>query len=283
MARRKVLITGASGFIGRHLVAFLKSRYDLLLFDKKPFGEKGIDIISFETVREVIRQSHPEFIIHLAGIKNLNYCETHPEETFLINTYATQNIAEIAEEIGARLLFISSDYVFDGEIGNYRETDRPNPVTVYGKSKAEAESVIQHTCRNFVILRTSAVYGYGGNFFDWVLKSLQEGKTIDTFVDTYFTPTYIGDVVEVFEQLIEENLKGILHVAGTPVVSRYEMAREIGHRLKKDPTLVRASNVAESEMLIARNSSLNCEFTKSLLKRCFLSLPEGLDRLGLSY
>lgn len=277
-----VLITGAAGFIGRHLVDALSGQYRLALFDLKPKVDgpiEALDVTQADAVREVVHRFRPGVVIHLAGIKNLNYCESHPQEALLVNTESTRFLAGAAVEVGARMVFISSDYVFDGKRGNYRETDVPNPATIYGKTKFEAEKYIAQTCSHYTILRSSAVYGPGGGFFDWIVNSLTTGKKVEAFADTSFTPTYIGDVTWALEHIIADNLEGILHVAGSQVVSRYEMAVQIARCLGKDPNLVTPTSVEGSGLLIAHNSSLNCEQTSKLLNKEFLSLSQGLERL----
>jgi len=128
-------------------------------------------------------------------------------------------------------------------------------------------------------LRSSAVYGPGGGFFDWLVTSLRMGREVDVFTDTFFTPTYIGDLLWAFEEIVSSDIVGILHVAGPETVSRYEMAVEIGKRLKSDPRLIKRANVRDMKLPIAKNTSLNCEETSKFLKREFLSLGKGLERL----
>lgn len=277
-----VLITGAAGFIGRHLVDALSGQYRLALFDLKAQAGSSIealDVTQADAVREVVHQFRPGVVIHLAGIKNLNYCENHPQQAFLVNTDSTRFLADAAVEVEARMVFISSDYVFDGERGNYRETDIPNPATIYGKNKFEAEKYIAQACLHYTILRSSAVYGPGGGFFNWIVNSLTTGEKVEAFADTYFTPTYVGDVTSAFERIIADNLEGILHVAGSQVLSRYEMAVQVARRLGKDPDFVIPTSVKGSGLLIAHNSSLNCERTCALLGRRFLNLFQGLNLL----
>lgn len=277
-----VLITGAAGFIGRHLVDALSGQYRLALFDLKPKVDgpiEALDVTQADAVREVVHRFRPGVVIHLAGIKNLNYCESHPQEALLVNTESTRFLAGAAVEVGARMVFISSDYVFDGKRGNYRETDVPNPATIYGKTKFEAEKYIAQTCSHYTILRSSAVYGKGGVFFSWIVESLFANQSVEAFVDAYFTPTYVGDVVWAFAHIIENDLTGIFHVAGRTVTSRYEMAKQIALHLNVGSKLVKPASVKGSGLLIAQNSSLNCEQTSKLLNKEFLSLSQGLERL----
>ena len=281
--RKKALVTGAAGFIGRHLCALLGERHEVTcaVLSREPDHDENVivlDVTNADAVRHVVHRVRPEVIVHLAGNKSLNYCESHPEAAYAVNYHSTQYLADQALEVNARCVFISSDYVFDGTSGNYKEIDRPNPRTIYGETKALSEDYIMRACPHFVILRTSAVYGRGGVFFSWLVESLSRNQSVDGFADTYFTPTYVGDVVWALSHIIEHDLEGIFHVAGRTVTSRYEMAREIALSLKVDPELVKPASVRGSGLLIAQDSSLNCDQTSTLLRRQFLSLSQGLER-----
>ncbi len=280
---KKVLVTGAAGFIGRHLCASLCERHDLIptALACEPDHHANmiaLDVTNADSVKQVVHRVRPEIIVHLAGNKSLNYCESNPETAHVLNYNSTQYLADQALEVGARYVFISSDYVFDGTCGNYKETDPTSPTTIYGKTKALSEDYIVRACPKFVILRTSAVYGQSGVFFSWIVESLSKNQSVDAFTDAYFTPTYVDDVVWAFGHIIENDLEGIFHVAGRTVASRYEMAREIALSLKVDPELVEPASVEGSGLLIAHNSSLNCDRTSTHLEREFLSLSQGLER-----
>jgi dTDP-4-dehydrorhamnose reductase len=282
MGVEKVLITGAAGFIGSHLAKAFKGRYCLALLDLETRGNDLIEVLDVTkkyAVKKAVQGFEPDVVIHLAGNKNLSYCENHPDEAFRVNTEATRFLADAAKDVGAKMVFISSDYVFDGERGNYRERDVPNPTTVYGKAKFESEKYIEHSCPRYTILRSSAVYGRGGGFFDWLVTSLRNGREVDVLTDTYFTPTYIGDLIWAFDRIISSDISDILHVAGPEAVSRYNMAVEIAKWLKSDLGLIKGASVRDLNLPIAKNSSLNCEETSKFLKRKFLPLRKGLERL----
>ncbi len=281
---RKILITGADGFIGSHLCSVLEKRHALTptyLKDKPASLERSacLDVTKPDSVREIVRKVKPDIIIHLAGNKNLNYCEMNPDLVYAVNYLSTKYLVDEAEAIGARFYFISSDYVFEGTRGNYTETDETNPATIYGKHKVLSEQYIMQKSSSYVILRTGAVYGKGGTFFSWIEKSLASNESIDAFVDTFFTPTYIDDVTWAFSHIIDYDLTGIFHVAGQTSLSRYEMARQIAMHMKVDPSLVKPASIKGSELIIALNSSLSCEQTSKLLKKEFMKLSDGLDLL----
>jgi dTDP-4-dehydrorhamnose reductase len=282
MKVKRVLITGATGFIGSHLVDTLKGRYELLLIDIDAKGKSWIKVLDAaepKAVKNVVYEARPDAVIHLAGNKNLRYCEEHPEEAFRANTETTRLLAQASAEINARMVLISSDYVFDGMRGNYCEGDSPNPNTVYGKTKFESEKCVRALCSRYTILRSSAVYGFGGGFFDWVIMSLRMGREVTVFNDTYFSPTYIGDVTWAFDQIISGDRGGIWHVAGPEALSRYQMALEIAEYLELDLDLVKSGSVRDSDLPICLNSALNSVETSKVLGREFLGLRQGLKCL----
>lgn len=281
MKLNTILITGAAGFIGSHLVPSLKDKYPLALYDYHSDNDsvKFLDVTKVDNVKHAVYETRPKVVVHLAGLKNLNYCEEHPEDAFLANAESAKFLAEACSAIGARIILLSSDYVFEGNHGYYREKDKPNPATIYGKSKYEAEKYVQSICSNHIILRSSAIYGPGGKFFDWVTNSLWGGLKVEAFNDAYFTPTYIGDVIWAIECMITGNYLGVFHVAGPDALSRYAMALEICHWLGFDSRLIIPTSVVGSGLVIARNSALVCEETSSILNRKFIGIKEGIKMI----
>lgn len=284
MVKKRVIVTGAGGFIGRHLWPTLAAQHDVVptfypqAVSGRPAGLNYLDVTDASAVRAVVERHRPQYIIHLAGNKDLSYCNRHPDYAYNVNYAATQHVVDAAVAVGARCVFISSDYVFEGTRGNYRETDATAPTTVYGETKALSEAYVKQAGAEHSILRTSAVYGQGAGFMTWVVGSLLAGTPIEAFADTFFTPTYIDDVVAAFARIVAADLAGTLHVAGPTVTSRYEMARQIADYLAVDPELVRASTVAGSGLLIVPNSALNCDRSAVRLNMSFLSLSQGLER-----
>lgn len=238
-----------------------------------------MDVTDRNAVEEAVRQLGPDVIVHLAGIKDLTFCEANPDIAYSVNYRSTQYLVDAAAKAGSSFVLISSDYVFDGNRGNFKEDDKPQPSTVYGKTKELSETCVLEASSRHAIVRTSAVYGKGGLFFSWIMESLSGGKSVEAFSDAYFTPTFVGDVVWAFASVIDRGLNGIFHVAGQSVVSRYEMAKQIALLVNADPELVKSASVDKSGLLIAHNSSLNCSQTSKVLQREFLTLSQGLENI----
>jgi dTDP-4-dehydrorhamnose reductase len=276
----KVLITGASGYIGGNLRNYLKTKgYCVYGVTSKEVPEEGIyrvDITDSQALFNILDEVKPDAVIHTAALNSLSACEKNPKLAMKLNVETTGNICDAMCKINpsAKLVFTSSDYVFDGERGNYREADAVDPKTVYGRTKVLAENVIKENLENYIICRTSNVYGKGGNFFSFVSEALEQNRTVDVFDAVFFTPTYIDYLLGSLVELVELDFRGVVHVAGRERVSRYDFALKVAEVLGKEKTLVKP--VKQVEGLIARDSSLNCEFSRKLLRNYWPSVEESL-------
>lgn len=282
--KQKLLLTGSTGIIGKCLCRYLSDKFDLLVTYHNSGVPKNVrsarlDITDKDQVFKVVEDFNPDVVIHLVG-KKLKFCETDPEGAYAINYNGTKNLVDACAPGKAKFIFVSSDYVFDGARGGYKESDATNSTTVHGKTKALAEEYIIKQSSDYAIFRTSAVYCKGATFYDMVVKHLAANTPVEAFVDTYFTPTYFGDLAWALSSVAHKSkTNGIYHVAGTSVVSRYEMAFMMAVYLKADLRLIRPQYVGETDELIRKNTSLNCDHTMRLFKRRFLSLKEGLSLL----
>jgi len=197
----------------------------------------------------------------------------------------TRNIAEACQKSGAKLLYISTDYVFNGKKGNYDEEDEPNPINYYGVTKLEGENqVIQH-CKNYAILRTSVLYGWHPwkqNFATWVINELKQNKEITVVEDHYNTPTLADNLAEMAIEAIPKDLQGVYHACGSERIGRYEFARQIARAFDLNQNLIRPIKMEQLTAWIAkrpRDSSLNTNKIRSQLEAKPVNITEGLDRM----
>ena len=174
---------------------------------------------------------NPSLIYWIAGSKNLNKCENNWEYAFRINVKPIKEYYEIKKKLNIepKLVFFSTDYVFDGLYGNYKDTDQADPKTNYGISNKLAEETILQNSSSDLIIRTSAVMGKGGNFFDWLTKCLVNDEKVEIFKDIYFSPTPIQLLSEATEYLIKEWISGIVHICGGRRLSRFEFAENLSN------------------------------------------------------
>ncbi|EXX85484.1 dTDP-4-dehydrorhamnose reductase [Paenibacillus darwinianus] len=221
----KILITGASGQLGRELV-LLTGPTDVEIVG---FGRDRLDITNLDSCRSVLAEQRPDAIIHCAAYTAVDQAESEPDAAFRVNASGSRNLAVAAEEIGARLCYVSTDYVFDGKgMAPYNEYDAPNPQTVYGKSKLAGEELVRTLCSRYFIVRTSWVYGkYGHNFVKTMLKLGGERDSLKVVSDQVGSPTYTLDLAEFLVRLVQTERYGTYHASNTGTCSWYEFAQAI--------------------------------------------------------
>ncbi|MBA7510300.1 dTDP-4-dehydrorhamnose reductase [subsurface metagenome] len=242
----RILITGACGMLGRDLVEVLSEGQELYLLDKETFPPSlssrfstlTLDITdNAKTYREVTR-INPDIVIHAAAYTDVDGCETNRDLAFRINALGTRNIALACQRFDIELLYISTDFVFNGEKGEpYLEFDKPDPQSVYAKSKYWGELYVNSLLNRFYIVRSSWLFGKNGkNFVDTILKLAKQKKEIEVVNDQISSPTYTKDLARAIAQLIgtegkdsstRASLYGIWHITNSGQCSWYEFATEI--------------------------------------------------------
>jgi dTDP-4-dehydrorhamnose reductase len=220
----KVIVTGASGLLGTELVNVLERRHEVFGLD-----HHQLDITDYNKCEQRITSIQPDVIIHCAAYTSVDLAESEQDRAYLVNANGTRNIARIAERIGARICYISTDYVFDGSHTTpYTESDETNPRSVYGKTKRDGELFIQTICNDYYIVRTSWLFGFNGNNFVKTMLNLAQIQDVIQVVDDQFgSPTYSLDLSHFLLELIESDKYGIYHVTNNGSCSWYEFAASI--------------------------------------------------------
>ncbi|REK55521.1 MAG: dTDP-4-dehydrorhamnose reductase [Thermobacillus sp.] len=221
----KILVTGANGQLGREL-AWLQAPQNMEIIG---FGRGEMDITNLAQCRSVIRAHRPDAVIHCAAYTKVDQAESEPDEAYRVNAYGTRNTALAAEEIGAKFVYVSTDYVFDGRADKpYREYDRTDPQTVYGRSKLAGEQLVQSLSSRYFIVRTSWVYGkYGANFVKTMLKLAEDRDRLKVVHDQVGSPTYTLDLARFLLDLVKTDYYGIYHASNSGTCSWYEFAKAI--------------------------------------------------------
>ena len=237
MENVKVMILGASGLLGKALVHEWKHEH---LYCP---SSRDVDIRNFEAIRTAMASSRPEWIILSAAYTDVDGCETHQELAFAVNRDGALNVARAANEFGAKLLFVSSDYVFNGRKNSPYETDDPrDPQSVYGHTKAEAEVRLLKLLPACCIVRTSWLFGTGGKCFpNTILRVAAERPILEVVADQRGCPTYAPDLAQAIGSLCRKNASGIVHTTNIGDCSWFEFAKEILKRAGLDNE-VRAIN-----------------------------------------
>lgn len=219
----RVTIVGASGLLGKALMRVWSE--DTIT----GLSSRDADIRDAKRVQQAVRETRPEWVVLAAAYTDVDGCESNPELAFAVNRDGAANVAEAAREVGARLVFLSSDYVFDGKKTTPYETgDLRNPQSVYGRTKAEAEINLLALMPDCCIARTSWLFGAGGKCFpDTILKLTANRSRLDVVNDQRGCPTYTVDLAQAIMQLCRKNASGIVHVTNAGDCTWCEFAQEI--------------------------------------------------------
>jgi len=284
----RLLITGASGLLGSKIVELSGGNYQVIpVHNTKPLhlNSSELDIINRKEVFNLFRKTKPDIAIHTAAETNVDKCETHKELAWKINVEGTRNVAEACSETSAKMVYISTDYVFDGEKGFYTEEDTPNPINHYGITKLEGENQVKKICKNYVILRTSVLYGwhpYKKNFATWVINSLKQKKKTSIITDHFNTPTLADNLAEMTIEAIQKDLQGLYHASGSQRISRYQFAQQITKIFNLNQNLIKPIKMNQITAWTAKrpkDSSLNTSKIKALLKTKLLNISKGLEKM----
>ena len=224
---RKILVIGAKGMLGRDLVETLRSS-----FPKDEITGWDLEEIDIQEERDTItriRNLEPGVIVHLAAYTDVDGCELNEKKAFAVNAEGTKHVALGAATCGAKVVTLSTDYVFDGKKGSpYLEEDPPNPLNVYGRSKWKGEQYVQELVKDALIVRTQWLYGkHGKNFVASILRQAREKDVLSVVNDQVGSPTYTLDLSQAIALLIEGKARGIFHVANSDSCTWYHYARTI--------------------------------------------------------
>ena len=269
----KISIIGASGFIGyrlyQYLIRFNNFEVQGTYNFKKNLYLKKVDITNHKNLQNYLLQETPDFILWLSGCKDINKCENDYNFSYGINTKPIEDLVSILyqSKISTRVLFFSTNYVFEGIEGNYQDNAKQNPRTNYGKTKTLAENILRESSLDYKIIRTSAIMGRGGTFFDWLLKAINEEKEINLYSNIYFTPTPLEFLNENIKNMIDNFDKiesKIIHLVGEKRLSKYEFAIELAKLVKQKNIKIYPQEVNLESPWIQRDLSL---LQSNLVKR----------------
>jgi dTDP-4-dehydrorhamnose reductase len=261
---RRIAVLGSEGMLGTDLVHALKASSHEVF----PLDVPDIDIIDYDRLRENLLGLKPDVVINSAAYTDVDGCETNREHAFLVNGTGAGNTAAVATEIGATLIQISTDYVFDGgKDGAYLPDDPTDPLSIYGESKLEGESQIKEKSSDFLILRTSWLYGKNGkNFVETILKLAEQRDSLKVIDDQKGSPTFTVHMAGAIVDLLKTDLRGIHHLTNSGSCTWFEFAGEILSLKGIDRTITPCTT--EEFPLPARrpaNSVLDCSSTYAAL------------------
>lgn len=260
----KILIIGAGGLVGSTAVRLGKKYQIFKTYNSHEIQDQNsfkLDVTNREKVFTLIEKIKPDCVIDTHALHDVDYCETHPEEAWKVNVEGTKNVAEACKRIGAKMIYISTDYVFDGKKLKYTEKDKPNPLNYYAKTKLIAERVIDALDVNYIIARSSVLYGTHGsgklNFVLWLVNKLKNGEKVTIVTDQHNNPTLADRLVEILFSLYEKDASGLFNITGTTCLSRYDFAKIIASTFNLNSKLIIPITTPELHQFANRPERVN--------------------------
>ena len=283
----KILITGASGLIGRELCYVAEKEghkvYSAFHKVKPEFGEViELDITSRESGRRAVQDKRPDCMVHLVTLTDVDRCEIEKKEARRINAHATELIAKEAKALSTFLIYVSTDYVFDGEKGLYIEENNPEPINYYGTTKLMDERSVRDFAAEWCIARTSTPFGRHPNrvsFPQFVIERLSTGQGIQVVEDQYTSPTSTSNLALMLLEIAERKINGYVHVGGATRISRLELALLVTEKMSLRKELIIATRMDSMEWRAKRprDSSLSVKKATFLLKNKPKEIHQAID------
>lgn len=242
-----------------------------------------MDIRNIESVENVVKKINPDLIINCAALTDIDNIERDSKNAYEVNAYGAENISKIASKYSKRLIHISTDSVFDGKKGNYLESDKPNPINEYSKSKKLGEDLIKENLDDHVIVRTNFYGNYNRKkfLFNWIIENYKQKKKFNGFTNIFFNPLEIENLSLSLLELSELKYTGILHMGSNKIYSKYEFAKIIGEKLEYNSKLLSKKEVKDEEFIAKRphNTTLSNKLSKKIINNNFDSLETWLEKM----
>ena len=298
----RILITGASGLLGLNTALETADQHTVFgqvnsnAIQTDAFKVLKANLVEPGAVERMLDQSQPDWVIHCAALANLEACENDPTLARELNTEVPRKLAEQCRKGGARLLHVSTDSVFDGQTGGYTETDSPNPLSTYAKTKYQAEIEVAgvHSSTRLNIGPEAIIARV--NLFGWSLKghrslaeffvnNLSTGKNVMGFTDIFFSPLLVNDIAHIFVRMLEKELSGLYHVLSSDTITKYDFGLAIAERFNLNSELIAPKSVLDSELEAARSPNLTLKVDKLIndLGRTPPTISTGIDRFYKLY
>lgn len=292
---KKIVITGSNGLLGQTLVNLLlkePENYSVIglsignnRMNRNDFQFYNIDITNYDQLKQCISNIKPSVIINTAAMTNVDICELKHYECNLLNVQAVKHLAQICDMFNIHLIQISTDFIFDGTEGTYKETDVPNPLSVYGHSKLKAENIIKSSDINFSILRTILVYGKvnnskKSNIVLWVKEMLENNKEITIVDDQYRMPTYVEDLAMACKLIVDKKISGVYHISSNVLLSVFEIANQIADVFGLNKKLIKPISTKTLNQKAIRPPKTGFDLSKTIKELDFqpTSFLQGLKR-----
>ncbi len=289
--KKRIVITGASGFLGGHLVTQASVNWKIYA----PYRNKTyyfpevtwytLDLTNFDAVRQYLRSINPDVILHTAALTNVDTAEKDPAVAFLNNVLVTRNLADWCAEQRCRLIYVSSDMVFNGLRGNYAETDETDPLNYYGQTKLEGENYILRTAPDAAVVRSALIYGHSltetRSFSEWMLLKWQQQQQVPLFVDQHRSPILVDNLAQALLELADSDFAGVLHLGGPDRINRLDFGIIFAKMLHIPAELILPTRMDDLPGAAPRpkDTSLNVTFARQVLKTPLVDCQQGIQYL----
>jgi dTDP-4-dehydrorhamnose reductase len=297
----KLLVIGGSGLVGYKIAEQARDNYTTwATYNRRPITLEGckpvqLDKCDRKATFALVLEITPDLVIDTAALHDVNYCETHRDAAWRVNVEGTRNVAEACHAVGAKMIFTSTDYVFDGVHGSYREEDPPMPINYYGRTKLEAERIVTSAGIDYIVARPSVIYGWNPgeahgvksssgksmNFALWALGKLRRGEALRIVADQYSSPTLADSLAEVLLTAGASDASGLYHIAGKGCIDRYTFTKALAKTFEVDAT--RITPVTSDAFPQVAKRPMRCCLDVGKAEREFqvtlLSPTEGLQRM----
>ncbi len=287
----RLLVTGASGMLGANLALLAQNMgFEVLGWTNSrpmvdaPFATRAVDFSNPEGLARAFEAAQVDAVINCAAQANVDAAEKHPEHAFRVNAEAAGELARMARKANVPIIHLSTDAVFDGTKGDYKETDSPNPQNTYARSKLAGELAVAEANPEAAIARV-VFYGWSltgtRSLAEFFYNNLSAGKPVNGFTDMFFSPLYVGYLANTLLEMLEKHLSGIYHVYSPESLSKYDFGVRLANELGLDASLIRPISALDSDLLTRRslNLSMNTEKLQSALGKPLSNQAEGLHAL----
>ncbi|TAK90633.1 MAG: SDR family oxidoreductase [Burkholderiaceae bacterium] len=287
---KRILITGGSGLLALNWACAVRDHWDVVLGTHQLSARlpgttsHRLDLEDPQRFGEHLDQLLPDLVVHTAGLTSVDECEKDPERAHQVNAVIARNVAMATARRNIRLIHISTDHLFAGDHGFYREDEAPQPLNEYGRTKALAESWVQAAHADALTVRTN-FFGWGHrqrqSFSDWLIVNLREGKTLSLFDDVYFTPILADALALAAHELIDKDVSGVVNLTGDERLSKYEFALQLAKEFSLPAELIRPNQLAHAHLLAKRplDMSLDNSRAREILGRGLGTVPQFLSGL----
>ena len=287
--KSKLLIIGGSGLVGSTLLQHASPNYDIhftyntnkITFDNVSSTQINL-FDNQKRIIDLIKEIQPDIVVNTAAHSSVDLCETDHKIADKLHVDITHDITQACKDSGSKLIYLSTDAVFQGELNKkYTELDQPNPINYYGKTKLQAEQITLNASPKNVILRTAVIYGWHkkSRFTNWIIQTLKENQIVDPFIDQYNTPTLVDDLVKSLLAIFEKNISGIFHATGKSCLNRYEFALVLANIFGFNTKLIKPVTSKEKKQVAPRpiSTCLDSRKLEKLIDFNFNDIQSGVS------